>query len=147
MARRRSESDPTPLEFIRQGNWLKPATNFDAEMLARYPFGSRLSVTIHQPKDNGLMRKFHMLNKKVADAFGEDPDILKRKFKREVGYVIDVTYFDGIVAQEPLSLVDLDNAGLISFVDQVEDVVTTRLCPGSTIKEILDGEFGDWALT
>ncbi|MGV6874529.1 hypothetical protein ACUSIJ_17805 [Pseudochelatococcus sp. B33] len=147
MARRRTESDPCPLEFIREGNWLKPATNFDAEMIARYPHGSRLIVSVTQPKDAVLMRRFHMLNKKVADALGEDPDILKRKFKRAVGYVIDVTYFDGTIAQEPLSLADLDNAGLIAFVQQVEEIVTTQLCPGSTIREIMDGEFGDWALT
>ena len=112
------------MEVVRGG--LRPATALDEEMLSRYRIGSRIEVTLHQGKNNDLLRKFWGFCSFVCDATDRWPnkEAMAAALLTELGYIANYTALrGGDILTHPQSISEMEAPVFNEFCERAFNLV------------------------
>lgn len=127
------------LWMVRRPEGLVPATQFDAEQLDRYKIGSRVSVTVEQPKNEARLRLYWALMGKVSAGIGMSSRGLSNKLLNATGRFKEEACWDTTVTRIPEDIKEMDEKDFAEYFDEAVEIITTVICPGATTNELMDG--------
>lgn len=123
MRRKPAEGPPPFIMSVQQGR-LVPENAWDAERLASYSNGSRLSVTITSERNEKLRRKWWAILGQVVKSTGLFPSATKAsEIVKEDLAITDSYKRDGRWQRETRSLTDMDEDELLDSVQRMMDYV------------------------
>jgi hypothetical protein len=131
-----------PTLFVkRQGSTLVPYARFDQELLAKFREGVRLRADITERRSAPRNRLYWSILKAVCDATGRWPnsEALHTALKLNLGIVDTVASVHGepIILPGSTAFKALDEAQFREFFDAACLLISTDICPGLTIEDLL----------
>lgn len=122
MSRRRKPDTPPPFLMMVQNGHLVPENAWDAERLASWSNGARLTVTISSERAGKMVRRWWAVLGQVVKAtdFFPNRDMASELIKDKIG-LVDVWKEDGVWKSAPKSLSDLDDDDLDLAIRQMGD--------------------------
>ena len=132
----------TPTLFVKaQGGALVPYARFDADLLSRYPQGAKLRAEITQPRNVPYQRLYWAVLKAVCDATGRwpNPETLHKALKLHLGVVDEIPSVHGerLILPGSTAFANMDQAAFRDYADSAFDLISTDICPGLNVDDLL----------
>lgn len=132
----------TPVLYVRaKQGVLVPHARFDADLLSRYPQETKLRAEITQPRSVPYQRLYWAVLKAVCDATGRwpNPETLHKALKLHLGVVDTIASVHGEPVLLPGSTAfrEMDQAAFREYADTAFDLISTDICPGLNVDDLL----------
>lgn len=134
-------ADKPTLFVRRQGFALVPHARYDQELFARYREGEKLRAELTAPRSHSHNRLYWAVLKAVCDATGRWPnsETLHTALKLHLGVVDTIPDVHGepVILPGSTAFRAMDAAGFREFFDAACELISTDICPGLTVDDLL----------
>jgi hypothetical protein len=132
----------SPILFVRRkGETLVPYARFDADLLARYRQDVRLRAEITEPRSLPSHRYYWAALQAVCEATGKWPnaEALHRAMKLHLGIIETLASVQGepIILPGSTAFRALDESQFRQYADSAFTLISTHICPGLTVDDLL----------
>jgi hypothetical protein len=123
------QSMPVTVRLIRRPFGFVPATKADADNLVQFPMHAPLTATLSRGKSRKMFRFYWGLIGHVAEAIGDDKEVLSDELKKETRRIELYDLKNGMTRIKTKSLAAMDHTEFKSYLDDAIGIIIQRYLP------------------